>query len=547
MNGTTAYALSKKKLTSVVAGIDHWYTDDVEKTITCVTTDGTELTLHFQQPSDGVSVVNVEVDTSDNHLIITYSDGTTQKTENEVPTVEGYAPMINVYRNTDDQYVLDITTKESHYLTPNLKGRDGQDGKSFTIKAQYASYEDLIAIHPTGEAGDAYFVGEDGNPDLYVWLVDDNDWYNAGKIAGIKGDPGRGIISFEVSNDGHLLVNMDDGTVEDTGVVPVVKYEIVEELPTEYISQTTIYLIKTAETPNGNLYTEYIYVWDSEAEEYQWEQLGTQEVDAEAKLENAMTATKAVGGVSVGKTWAKDTKLEVILRDVLSPVLYPTLTNPSASLSKSPSTMLLEKGATLAVTFTVSLNRGSINPAYGTSGYRSGAANGYSLNGGTKQTSNSFSETVSESNKTFYGTAYYDEGEQPLDSAGNPYSTPLGSGSVNSGTTTYEFVDALYSNAANITTIAKEPLVSKSTKVKSWVFPSQTVANPEEFHVPASWNITALEVLNDLSGNYDDVSSEFTTGTTTHNDAAGNSVNYVTYRDNRGYSAGSRTIRIKWS
>ena len=547
MNGTTAYAILKKRLTSVVAGIDHWYTDDVEKTITCVTTDGTELTLHFQQPSDGVSVVNVEVDTSDNHLIITYSDGMTQKTENEVPTVEGYAPTINVYRNTDDQYVLDITTKESHYLTPNLKGHDGQDGKSFTIKAQYASYEDLIAIHPTGEAGDAYFVGEDGNPDLYVWLVDDNDWYNAGKIAGIKGDPGRGIISFEVSNDGHLLVNMDDGTVEDTGVVPVVKYEIVEELPTEYISQTTIYLIKTAETPNGNLYTEYIYVWNSEAEEYQWEQLGTQEVDAEAKLENAMTATKAVGGVSVGKTWAKDTKLEVILRDVLSPVLYPTLSNPTATLSKSPNTTLLEKGATLAVTFTVSLNRGSINPAYGTSGYRSGAANGYSLNGGTKQTSNSFSETVSESNKTFTGRAFYDAGEQPKDSAGQNYNSPLPAGFVDTAATNYEFVSALWANTTVATNIIKQALVSKSAKVQQFNFPASTATNPEVFDVPADYTVTAVEILNSLSNQWEDGTSQFTVTSTTHDDASGTSQNYKRYECNLGFDLGARSVRVKWS
>ncbi len=546
MNGTVSYALSKQMVASVTAGIDHWEVDDTEKTLTVYTLDGTELTLHFEQPS-GIQSIDVD---ANNHLVVTYTDGRVETTENVVPTVEGYSPTITVYRNADDQYVLDIHTKDSHYLTPNLKGADGADGKSFTIKAQYPTYAALIAAHPTGEPGDAYFVGEDTAPDLYVWLEDDQEWYNAGQISGIKGDPGRGILSFEVGTNDHLLVNMDDGTVEDTGFVPVVHYEIVDELPTgEDISLMTIYLLPIEGVESGyNQYEEYIYVYNEDTSAYQWEKFGERTVEADAKLKNAMTATKAVGGVSVGKTWAQGTDLETVLRDVLSPVLTPVIVAPSSSLGKNPSATLLEVGATLAVTFTVSLNRGSITPAYaGGPSQRSGSANGYSLNGGTKQSGNTFSETVSESNKSFYGTAYYDAGEQPKASDGSDFDHPLPAGSCNTSVLNYEFVDALYSNAANITVVAKESLISKSTKQKEWMFPAQTVANPEEFHVPASWNVSAIEVLNDLSGKYEDASAEFDVGTTTHNNAAGIAVNYKTYRDNRGYNAAARTIRIKWS
>ena len=69
-------------------------------------------------------------------------------------------------------------------------GNDGQDGKSFEIKAQYPTYNALITAHPTGEAGDAYFVGTDENPDLYIWLTEDQEWFNNGKLAGVKGDKG---------------------------------------------------------------------------------------------------------------------------------------------------------------------------------------------------------------------------------------------------------------------------------------------------------------------------------------------------------------------
>ena len=78
-------------------------------------------------------------------------------------------------------------------------------------------------------------------------------------------------------------------------------------------------------------------------------------------------------------------------------------------------------------------------------------------------------------------------------------------------------------------------------------FPAQTVANPEIFDIPASWTVTAVQVKNDLSGQYEDCSSEFTVTNTTHDDAGGNTINYKRYTDNRGYNAGARTIRVKWS
>ena len=90
-------------------------------------------------------------------------------------------------------------------------------------------------------------------------------------------------------------------------------------------------------------------------------------------------------------------------------------------------------------------------------------------------------------------------------------------------------------------------MVSKTAKVKRFDFPAQTVANPEIFDMPASWTITGLEVLNTLSGQWEDCSSEFTITNTTHDDAAGNTVNYKRYTDNRGYNAGARAVRVKWS
>lgn len=49
----------------------------------------------------------------------------------------------------------------------------------------YATEDELIAAHPTGEAGDGYLV--DGS--VYIWA--ENAWVNCGTIRGEKGDPGQ--------------------------------------------------------------------------------------------------------------------------------------------------------------------------------------------------------------------------------------------------------------------------------------------------------------------------------------------------------------------
>ena len=273
------------------------------------------------------------------------------------------------------------------------------------------------------------------------------------------------------------------------------------------------------------------------------EELG---IESEAKLKDDMNVVITVGGVNAGTYYLKDTDLEKIMRDMLSPVLYPTLVNPSASVSIG-GTKLLEYGYVLNTSATLALNRGSITPAYGTSGYRSGPATSYTLNSSAPQSSNSFFITVDEDHTTFRGSVSYSEGEQPKDSVGEDYSEPLPAGTVQTNTIAYEFVNALWANTANIQEVAKLALVSKSAKVKEFNFPEQTVLYPEIFDVPDDWNITAIEVLNTLSNQWESCVTEFTVTTRTHYDAAGREVAYRRYTDNRGYNAGARKVRIKWS
>ena len=270
------------------------------------------------------------------------------------------------------------------------------------------------------------------------------------------------------------------------------------------------------------------------------------QADADDKLDAQLTVTETVGGISDGTVYAEGTPFETLFRNLLDPVKNPTLTNPSATIAADV-TLLQEIGDSVSATITVTFNRGSITPAYGTSGYRSGAAVDYALNSGSAQAGNTFSETVTTSNYEFVGTVNYSQGEQPKNSIGEDYSSPLSAGSVDTPALTFEFVNALWSNTAAIGTIAKNALVSASAKEKVFVFPPATVANPEVFDVPASWTVTRVEVLNTLSNQWEECAREFTITDTAHDDAGGVSTAYKRYTCNLGYAMGSRSIRIKWS
>ena len=262
---------------------------------------------------------------------------------------------------------------------------------------------------------------------------------------------------------------------------------------------------------------------------------------SDGKTAVAITVSNDIGNYGKGDVIDAGTAFEQIFKTMLSKTLVPVLTPPSAGITTTAN-KLLETGSTVTATFVVTYNRGSINPAYGTDGFRAGEATGYILNGGPEQVSNTFSEEVSESNKTFSATVKYGEGTQPKNSDGANYDEPLQAGQVNTNTITFEFVDALWSNAANIANIVKEQLVSKSAGVKVFNAAAQTAASPFVFDVPASWTVSAVELYNTLSGQWGSCTAEFTVTDFDHDGVA-----YKRYTNNLGYGVGDRQYRIKWT
>ena len=83
------------------------------------------------------------------------------------------------------------TTSDAVFNFVLPKGEKGDTGTSFQIKGMYATYEELIAAHPTGSRGDAYAVGTSAENVIYNWNNDTKAWDNLGGLKGAKGDTGE--------------------------------------------------------------------------------------------------------------------------------------------------------------------------------------------------------------------------------------------------------------------------------------------------------------------------------------------------------------------
>lgn len=85
------------------------------------------------------------------------------------------------------------TAKVFAFTFRNLKGDKGdkgESGDSYTVLGLYGTLLALQAAHPTGEAGQAWFVGTADDNVVYQWDVDKGQWVNVGALKGPKGDTG---------------------------------------------------------------------------------------------------------------------------------------------------------------------------------------------------------------------------------------------------------------------------------------------------------------------------------------------------------------------
>ena len=79
----------------------------------------------------------------------------------------------------------------------------GVGGGGAKLKGYYDTVAELEAAHPTGEAGDAYLVGNPSH--IYVWLETDQVWQDGGAFSAVPGPEGVGIASIEKTSTAGLV------------------------------------------------------------------------------------------------------------------------------------------------------------------------------------------------------------------------------------------------------------------------------------------------------------------------------------------------------
>lgn len=268
------YALLIKMIKGLASGVKSATVQGTSIVFTM--NDGSKQTITFPTPADGVSITDVDVN-ADKHLIVKLSDNRTIDA-GLVPTVKG---------DTGSKGKDGINGKNG------ADGADGIDGVSPTVTITEATGRHTVSI--TDKDGVHSFVVKDGSAldvDNYYTKDEANSLLN-GKAD--KADiPTVPTNLSELTNDENFIKNTVDNltnyykknetyTQEEINELisnlNKLTTQIVENLPTENIDTSTIYLVKQGETNN---YMQYMYIKSA------WAELGSTEVN----LSSYVTLTK---------------------------------------------------------------------------------------------------------------------------------------------------------------------------------------------------------------------------------------------------------------
>lgn len=143
--------------------------------------------------------------------------------------------------------------------------------------------------------------------------------------------------------------------------------------------------------------------------------------------------TYPVGGIAAGTELAGFT-YEQILSMMLYGIVNPVLIAPSLNVTTNHVNAII--GLSADITGTAIFDRGAINPAYGTSGFRAGLPTAYVINGNeivSSALNYSFDFTIDKvvaGDNTIVVSVKYAEGEQPKNSTGGNFDSPLPAGII---------------------------------------------------------------------------------------------------------------------
>jgi hypothetical protein len=263
-------------------------------------------------------------------------------------------------------------------------------------------------------------------------------------------------------------------------------------------------------------------------------------------------ANSPFDNIPINSTFTNQTFTEM-MDLMLYPELFPSISNQYNGFSLNQA-VLQEIGDSRALTFTSTFNRGSISPAYGTNGFRSGLPNAYVYTGtglsspipstSLSDTQHVAAYTILQGTQSWTSAVDYDAGEQPLSSKGNIYLTPLPAGTATPNTVSINGVYPPFATTNAIATLTKQSLQTMTTLIEVDM-QAEVIGGPKQtIDIPDVWTaIVGLQIFNTLSGVWDIINlSTFTTSQTTQT-IQGNVIPYTQYEHN-GSTVGARKLRF---
>lgn len=272
-------------------------------------------------------------------------------------------------------------------------------------------------------------------------------------------------------------------------------------------------------------------------------------------LDNIATVN-ALGGIPAGTTVAqlKNKTFSQLFDELIFPTINPTFENPIAYLSlKSTSTPIIQEvgttGASVPVagSFNTGYNPGAIKIAGVKKQDRAGAfkPNESFIYINNNPNNKKFPTEIPEGSIVYKYRAVYAQGPQPLDSKGNNYRTPLPAGTVDSAAIIINGVYPYFTNKDNNEAFAKLALTISNT-LSAVKFKAEG-PNKHTFKLPVKYTLTNVELLNTLSGKYENYGIDKFTKTTENIEVQGKQVSYTVYTRNDAGFNGESTFNITFS
>lgn len=274
-------------------------------------------------------------------------------------------------------------------------------------------------------------------------------------------------------------------------------------------------------------------------------------------LSDDIATVNDLGGIPAGTTVAqlKNKTFSQLFDELIFPTVNPTFEAPSAFLilkSTATTPTIQEVGTTgasvpVAASFDMGYDPGAIKIAGVKKQNRGGglrAAESF-IYINNAPNAKKFPTEIPEGSIVYKYRAAYTQGPQPLDSKGNNYQTPLPAGTVDSDAIAITGVYPYFTNKDNNEAFAKLALTIFNN-LNAVKFKAEG-PNKHAFKIPVKYTLTKVELLNTLSGKYENYGIDKFTKTTENIEVQGKQVSYAVYTRNDAGFNGESTFNITFN